>query len=1356
MKTLENVSFFSFRRGHVLGFLSLLLALACCSPSWAQMAQQGTVTVSVVDPTGAAVQGAKLQLQDTGTNAVREAETQQVGSYTFVGLPAGTFRLTVTKSGFQTEVLDSVVVQAYRTTDIKVSLKVGAAVERVVVAESSVPLLETTSSAIASTVDMKQIEDLPLEGRDISSLAFLTPGFTGTPGNGTWNGLPLIAQGNNIDGVLSSTSRMKFAGNSGPGLQARLEGIEEMTVQTGQTDLNQGLGTSSMQVNFVTRRGSNDLHGRIFEDFRNTVLDANSWFNNANGSPRTPIILNDFGGSAGGRIIKDKLFFFGSLAISKQPGGYTAGGGINLLTSTAQTGVYTTNIDATAKGGPAAGTQINLFQFAQANGLPSSVDPNPGGIADELTLIKNNLTGATLSGSGDANLNSISWLESSPTTTYFPAARVDYNISQTLKLDFSLQETKINQPNASAPPLPGSAFANQTGRNYSNNYITSVGLTWTLTPNVTNQFRGGYYYNAYWYGVGSKPIWAPPTNAPQISWAYGNSQQTFTLPVSTYYPLINAVDNAAWTHGNHTVTFGFDYYREQDHYWNPPDGINNISLGLNSADPAFQKLDPYLTSLNLDPSDRGNAEALYATLIGRVTGVGPIGSGFPYDPKSGQYASTAGSAYNLDELQKGWGLYSQDSQRVTPHFTVNYGLRWDFTGDDHDLTKAYHGTTPSAIYGPSGVGNLFKPGTLSGDMNPAYVASSHQYNAWNVSPQPTIGLAWNPSYSDGLLGKLSGGGNTVIRAGFDVKRFTEPYQYFWNNASNHGLAFFQSYSYNATGTPACSTPTPGCGQFTAGSVTLADPATPILPHDPNFTYSPGAYAASIPESTYTWNSFWGGAGIQPNIHQPYVMEWNLGLQRGLGRNNVLEVRYVGHRSVHQWIASDINEVNIFENGFLQVFKGAQSNMAINATHGYDNARDASGSLLPGHFPLSFANLGFAGDVALPLFDTAFTGEGTNNGALADYSNTAFTTPIGQGAAGAVASTLAYPFGTVPYICNMVGSSLAPCTNSISNSFASETAPGPYPLNYFQANPLAASFPGVGQAWETPGGYGNYHAMQVDFRQRQWHGMQFDVNYTWSHTLGLQPENYQGAAAAWLGTVNEFTARNLRLNYGPTTFDIRHVVHASGTFDLPLGHGKALLNKTGAVDKVVGGWSLGTIVLFQTGAPFQLFGGYNTFNDYADGGLVLSGVTKSQLQNGIGVYPIAGADFVSIINPKLLTGNHSGNCSSVVGGICQNTAPGTFGTNPWHYGPHIWNADMSLAKVVPFGEKVKFKLQAEALNVFNHTNFTIPGGGPFGFGSANIQSSRFGHAGTLCLRCNLSTPDPNFGARLLELRANITF
>src|SRR5262249_43345624 len=151
--------------------------------------------------------------------------------------------------------------------------------ETVEVSSSASPLIEETSNAVGTTVDLKQIESLPLLGRDLTALSRLVPGYTGSGSNGTWDGLPAIAQGNNIDGVIGSSSRMKFGGNAQPAVAPRLEDIQEMTVQTEQLDLNQGFGQANMQINFVTRRGTNRYHGRVFEDFRNTALDANSWVN---------------------------------------------------------------------------------------------------------------------------------------------------------------------------------------------------------------------------------------------------------------------------------------------------------------------------------------------------------------------------------------------------------------------------------------------------------------------------------------------------------------------------------------------------------------------------------------------------------------------------------------------------------------------------------------------------------------------------------------------------------------------------------------------------------------------------------------------------------------------------------------------------------------------------------------------------------------------------------------------------------------------------------------------------------------------------------------------------------------------
>ena len=1254
-----------------LAFFSGLSVL----PAFGQAGSRGTVTVSVLDPSGSVVPSATLILVDLSTNSVRTASTSGVGTYSFVGLPIGTYRLTISKNGFNTQENNEVTVQAGQTTDISVTLKVGTGSVKVVVNAAAAPLLQTTTSTIGTTINMKQLQDLPLSGRDVSSLAFLTPGYVATPGmsGGSWNGLPSIAQGNNIDGVISSTSRMKFAGNASPGPSARLDSIQEMTVQTGQLNVNEGFGQAAMQTTFVTTRGSNAYHGRVYEDFRNSYLNANSWYNNAVGAPKNHLILNDFGGDIGGPILKNKLFFFGSFAMSKEPGGYT--NYANVLTPSAQKGIFTES----------NGTQVNLFsQVAGPNGLPTTVNSD---IASQLSSINGVLSAGKLAPTSDPNVQQLSWFVPSPQTYYFPTLRFDYNVSQKVRIDLAWNETKYNQPGASAPFFPGS-LSNTGALNKHKDYTTSLGIDWTISPTLINQFRGGYYYNAYWYAYGATNAYL--TN-PMVNFAgdIATSAQQYNLPVTTYYPIVNFSDGMTWQKGSHTVTYGISFWREQDHYWNPPDGILTYSLGLATGDPALNTFENYFS--NASSFDRTDAENLYATLVGRVSGVGPNGSGFPLNLKTGQYSTSVG-AYNLDELSSAWGLYVHDSWRLRPTLTVNYGLRWDLVNANHDLTGAYHSADLANVYGPTAPNQLFKPGALNGVQNPQLTAREYAYQNYRVTPQPQIGLAWNPRYSSGLLGKLTGDGKTVVRAGFNIRRFTEPQQYYWNAASNYGFAFYQYFSLNPSSSG-------GTGTFAPGSLSLGDSLPP-------FFYNITQYQKSFPESGQTW--FGSGVnGFNYNIRQPYLQEWNVGIQRQLGQNNVLAITYMGHHTLHEWIAQNPNEANIFENGFLTQFKAAQTNLQINAANG-----------MPG----TFAYNGLPGQQQLPIFEAAFSSEQSTPYTAADYSSGQFINYLQQGAVGSMAGTLDSIFGNAPYFCNLVGASFSPCANQIGYTGAGAG----YPINFFQANPYAS---GSSTGLMADAGYGNYNALQIDFRQTNWHGMQFDANYTWSHTLGVEPNNN------WTGSTSQFTMRNIRLNYGPSLFDIRQVFHLSGTYDLPLGNGKRFLN-TGnpIVNRIVGGWNVGTIVTYQTGVPFALYGGYHTFNSSADGGLVYHGLTNNQLQSSVGVYHL-NAPYAYGINPQYLQG---GGANPQY--ITPNTVAGTFGDHTWLYGPHFSNTDIAITKTTPIRENLRFVFQAEFLNAFNHPNWGIYNYYPYD----NIRSSGFGQANVVN------------GARQIQLRASIDF
>lgn len=245
------MSWIRFASAYAFRFSGALIALGLLTVSClAQNGSQGTINVTAVDSTGAVVGGAEVQLKDATTNDTRTAVTGDRGTYTFVNLPIGIYALTVSKTGFDTTSLESVRASAAQVTDLTVTLKIGVTTQVVEIKGESAPVIETTSSAISTTIDMKQIEDLPIVGRDLTSLSYTVPGYTGA-----FSGLPSIAESNNIDGIIGSTSRMKFTGNSQAVVSPRLEDIQEMTVQTDQLDLGSGYGQANMQINYVTRRG---------------------------------------------------------------------------------------------------------------------------------------------------------------------------------------------------------------------------------------------------------------------------------------------------------------------------------------------------------------------------------------------------------------------------------------------------------------------------------------------------------------------------------------------------------------------------------------------------------------------------------------------------------------------------------------------------------------------------------------------------------------------------------------------------------------------------------------------------------------------------------------------------------------------------------------------------------------------------------------------------------------------------------------------------------------------------------------------------------------------------------------------
>ncbi len=1230
---------------------------------------------------------ASLQLKDIATNDIRKAETQSNGAYTFPDLTFGIYELTISKQGFESQVFTSVQVQTARATTVNATLKVGGTTQTVTVVDAVTPLVETDANVLATTLDTKQVVNLPVNGRSVFGFALLVPGWASIGAGsttGTMNNMPGGAIGGaDFDGSPAISNRFRSGGfQYGTSVvQPRIEDVAEMTISTAQLDLS-GTGVSAMRINMVTRRGTGDFHGRVFEDFRNTVLNANSWSNNARGLPRNILKLNDFGFSVGGPILKNKLFFFGTFAESIQPGssnGTNFNGPPQVLSSAAQQGLFTYRDNSGAL------QTLNVLQLAGSAGFPSTVSP---AIASQLQKINSVLNQGTLTPTSDPNLSTFNFLIPNRTTTYYPALRFDYNATDALRFNVSYAQTKTYSDHVNTPNFPGGIDPLDYASNLSNNKIAGFGADWTIRPTLINQFHAGYTYQYSLFDRENLGIDLPSIT--QTVFQYGSSLYAGAYPrqpISSLYPLFNFNDSVTWQHGKHSVIMGGGWFREQDHYWNGPGGYPQLTFGIAAQDP----LGAVFTSAlkNASTTVLTNAENLYAELTGRISSAAISGGGRPLDPATKQYKPFG--AYNLDEVMNSGHVFVQDKWHITPNLTLNYGLRWDFVGDDYDVNGGY--SSPGSLadfWGPTPVGAIFQPGKLGGVANPVFTAKTHVYNASLVNPQPAVALAWAPQ-TNGWLDKIFPKGKTVIRAGWSLRNYQEGAQNFWAFGSNSGLFFFQQGSLNADTSGAV-------GTFQPGSLFLGQPL-------PAYNLTPPAWSPTVSASALSFgnNPFFG---MNPNIRQPYVEQWNFGIQREVAPGTALEVRYVGNLAMHMWMSYNLNEVNIFENGFLNEFVNAQNNLKINQANGKGN---------------SFANNGLPGQSPLPIFTAAF-GSQTSN-----FTNGTFITNLQTGAAGSLAQSLAR---SVTFFCNMVGSSFSPCA---SRGF---TAPGSYPVNFWEVNPYTTGF---SLNYLDAAGHSNYHAAQVELRQRYTHGMQFDLNYTLGKSLSLGPQNgYQANVASQTGTVAGLylTDRNFRLNYGPSAFDIRHVFHASGTYDLPFGKGKRFLSNGRLEDSIFGGWTIGTILVMQSGTPTQMNGGYLTVNQN-DAGVVFNGITPKQFQDSVGVYK-TGNPWVSMVNPNLI-GTNGAVLPSMI--TAASTA-GVWGYRPFIYGPHWFNDDLSVNKTIPIKERVRFVFQAQFLNVTNHPTFSLTNN------STSVFSPQI-------LTFGQSTGGPTT-ARRIEFRANIEF
>ena len=1251
---IENSLLPAHRRLAVAAAVALVLLLVGL-PAAAQVVTTGTLSGVVRDPVGAAVPNARVELRDNATGLKSEMQTDEAGGFSFPTLSAGTYSVTVTREGFAVTVIQSAQVDGGRMTNVNPVLTLGQVQQRVEVTGEA-PELQTTSVTVATTVSTKEIQELPLAGRDVMLFAFLTPGYASPNGgqNGTYNNLPGAAMNFAIDGANDNYQRWKSGGTSFAyyPVIARLENVQEVNVSTAVLDPASAGGT--MQVQFISKRGGEQFHTEIFEQYRNSALNGNTWTNNAQRLIRRRSIYNDFGGNVAGPIWKQHVFFWAGWSEIVQP--VSTYGTASVPTSEAQAGVFRyVGTDGVTR-------TVNVLQLSGGSGFQSTISPT---IQAQLNKINPSLSLGTLVPSTNLYSNTLNYALSGRNLNRYPAARIDWVVNNRLHVNLGGTVDWARTYDLQ-PPFPGPEFQDMRTLNEAPHFGLSLGVDYTFSPKMVTEFTVGYQNSE---GNGS-PGQNPPNSARIINWPLGlKSGMTIPEDHPGGNPVKTLTDNTHYRLGTHSLHFGATYMA--DDAWNhlAAGGYLTYTIGMASTDPVAA-LFTNSAFPAISASSLTNAENLYALLTGRIT---KISTSLNYDPNTGKYAPYIQRFADYRQLTG--GIFVGDSWRVKPQLTVTLGLRWDAFGPWFDNTHTMLGSTYADIWGPSGVGNLFKPGTLTGDPNPVINPVSQFYNTSWKNFSPSGGVAWNPA-GKGFMGKLLGDHKTVIRAGFSRNYFSIG-------------SYTMESLMGSTGLSSSASTSPGLPGFVAGQVTLDTPTPPI-------SYTT-ARVTPLQITSYAFGSAPLADAVKPNIATPYVQSWSVGVQREL-KSNVVEARYVGNRGSDLWRSwKYLNEVNIFENGFLQDFVNAQSNLAINSANGVT----------------SFANLGYAGDKALPIFQSAFGALGSNPALTTaqGFGNGTFITQLRTGQAGGLASSLA---GTATTFCRIVGS------NSLQCGAAGYTVPGLYPVNLFQVNPYTSA------NTVNDDGFSSYDALQVQFRRRFSQGLSMAANYTWSKSLTNKNEgDIQDAA-----TIR--TLRNPNLDKHLSEFDIPQVFTFYGTYDLPFGRGKRYLTGRSIPERIVGSWTLGWILKRQSGVPFLLTGGTETVNDQAgESGVVLNGITKAQLQNDAGVYR-TGKPFFYFLNPSLLNPNGS------AAAIGPANIPGVFGDFIYIFGPKYFDTDLALTRSFSFSERLKGNLQAQFVNVFNHPNFLTSGG------DMNVQDTTFGQS------TNVTSP------RTIQFRFNLRF
>ncbi|HEU4769641.1 MAG TPA: carboxypeptidase-like regulatory domain-containing protein [Pyrinomonadaceae bacterium] len=1351
-------------------FLLVLLVLGVCAPVIAQTGSTGSLSGTVMDPKGAVVAGASVKVTAKATNQEFTAQTSEDGTFTIPTLTAGIYTATVTASGFKQSVVTDIKIDVGKPSSVNVELEIGAANEIVTVVGGG-ELLQTQTATIGTTLTGRQITDLPTASRDALDLVLALPGTTtpGRPRTSSVNGLPKGALNITLDGINVQDNLLKSSDGFFTYVRPRTDAISEVTVSTSNPG-SESSAEGAVQIKFVTQGGSNEYHGGVYWYHRNPALNANYWFSNRDlaadfvtgKAPQQRILLNQPGGKVGGPIRipglfngKDKAFFFVNYEEyrlpEKSPGRVRtilspeAQSGIHRFTTTLQdcapgqtSGCYPRPSTVTCTAGTTRTCSTNVFQLAAAAGLISTADPT---ISALLGNIRSSLTGvnAIIQPLANPNLQQATFFNTGGQTRKFPTIRFDFKVTNNHHVEniwnYQQFRSTVDFLNGVDPIFPG--FPN-FGSQDSNRFSNSTAWRWTINNNIVNEARFGL--------LGGTTLFFPQVNAGQfenqggvalaISAAGVTNATATTGPQRRNTPVKQFTDNLNWVKGNHSINFGASFTRVN--FWQQlVTVVPTVNFGISSTLAADQTAWNAFGSLAPGVNQQANAAALYSTLAGRISS---ITRNARLSEETNNYTLQGDLISRAQQSE--YGVYAQDTWRIRPNITLTAGLRWEVQGPFTPLNDTYaRASSFAGLYGESGEGNLFQPGTLAGAPTTMVLfgKGSAAYDARYDSFAPSVGITYSPNFDEGWLKTLFGeSGRTVLRGGFSIAYVREGVNTFQslyaaNAASGAQLAGGTiSATQNITGTPFPL----GFGNYFRNG----------LPAGPNFQQQPvypnrGSITDSINE-------------FLPDLKIGRVDSFTFGIQREIDSNNVIEVRYVGNRGHDLWRQYDLNEVNVIENGFLSEFRLAQQNVIANLAAGRGfNFRYFGPGTNTSPLPILLAHIS-----GVPRQNagncTAGAGAGScaalyANGLFANTTLLNFLNPLNPQTGGGVGQ------GNVGFA-GFAGL-LAGTANEAT--FAANKIAAGIPANFWLANPGkrggAFIIDNSGQTW--------YDAVTFEFRRRMSRGLLAQFSYTFGKAL---VNNYASSSGVFdqPATIRDM---NFRKNVAP--FDITQAFKANFIYELPVGRGKTFFSgANGWVNGLVGGWGFNGNIRVQSGSPFSF------------GNVQLVGMTQKDLQDAVGIYrDQKDADGINRGNVFFLPedirlntfrannvsftasgasftqGTPTGRFIAPAGfGNCQQAFIGTCGfQNLVLKGPAFFRSDLSIVKRIQFTETMNFEMRGEFLNAFNNINFLVGAAAndvnaPGGFGAAT-----FGRY-TAAYQDISTTNDP--GGRLVQLVLRFNF